>query len=132
MKPEDQEAYVQYRLKRAEGSVRETEDMLRLGHTMAAVNRLYYACFYAVDALLQYHTIQNATTHSGVRRMFGKHFVNSGKIPQNMGRFYSNLFNLRHKGDYDAFVEFEPAMVEDMLITGKEFIRQIEGLIGKP
>jgi uncharacterized protein (UPF0332 family) len=49
-----------------------------------------------------------------------------------MGRFYTNIFEQRHKGDYDAFVEFESVEVEDMLTTGKAFIRQIKALIDKP
>lgn len=68
MTPDDKETYVQYRLIRAEQSLQETEDLLALGHTIAAVNRLYYACFYAVNALLYHHAI-NATTQAGMRRM---------------------------------------------------------------
>lgn len=132
MSPEDKKAYIAYRLKRADASVRETEDLLNLGHTTAALSRLYYACFYAFDALLHYHKISNATTHSGFRRMFGKHFVEPGKISKKMGRFYSNIFEQRHKGDYDAFMEFELVEVEDMLTTGKEFIREVKELVMNP
>jgi uncharacterized protein (UPF0332 family) len=64
--------------------------------------------------------------------MLGLHFVESGELSREMGRFYSDLFNQRNKGDYDAFVEFESVEVEDMLTTGKAFIRQIKALIDKP
>ena len=67
-----------------------------------------------------------------MRRMLGKHFVESGKVSKDMGRFYTNIFEQRHKGDYDAFVEFESVEVEDMLTTGKAFISQIKALIDKP
>ena len=60
MSPEDKKAYIEYRLKRADASVRETEDMLNLGHTTTALSRLYYACFYAIDALLYHNNISNA------------------------------------------------------------------------
>ena len=40
-------------------------------------------------------------------------------------RFYTDLFNQRNKGDYDAFVEFESVEVEDMFTTGKEFISEV-------
>ena len=46
-----------------------------------------------------------------------------------MGRFYSDLFNQRHKGDYDAFVTFEKSMVEEMLKTGRDFVEEIKALI---
>ena len=129
MNPSDKAAYVQYRLGRAEQSLQESEDLLALGHTIAAVNRLYYACFYAVNALLYQHDISNATTHSGVRRMLGLHFIESGKLTRETGRFYSDLFNQRHKGDYDAFVTFETDKVEEMLKAGKDFVKDIKVLI---
>ena len=45
---------VKYRLKEADDSIREAEVLLREGMSMRAVmNRLYYAMFYAVLALLQ-------------------------------------------------------------------------------
>ena len=132
MKPSDKEAYVAYRLERVNETMQESEDMLRLGHEFGAVNRLYYACFYAVSALLYQNNILDATTHSGVQRMLGLHFVESGKLSREMGRFYSDLFNQRNKGDYDDFVILDIEKVEDLLTTGKEFIRQIKELIIKP
>jgi len=131
MTPSDKQAYVHYRLTRAKEALQETEDMLRLGHTIAAVNRLYYACFYAVSALLYHHDISNATTHGGTRRMLGLHFIESGKLSRDMGRFYSDMFNQRHKGDYDAFVTFETDTVKEMLGTGKEFVKEIKALINQ-
>ena len=45
---------VKYRLKEADDSIREAEVLLREGMSMRAVmNRLYYAMFYAILALLQ-------------------------------------------------------------------------------
>ena len=61
--------------------------------------------------------------------MLGLHFVESGKITREAGRFYSDLFNQRHKGDYDAFVVFETDKVEEMLKTGREFVKEIKILI---
>jgi len=129
MKPSEKEAYIKYRLKRSHESMQEAEDLLQLGHELGAVNRLYYACFYAVNALLYQHEISNATTHTGVRRMLGLHFIESGKLTREMGRFYSDLFNQRHKGDYDDFIEIERYVVEEMLNTARKFIIVIEGLI---
>ena len=49
-------------------------------HYNTAVNRLYYACFYAVNALLLKYGIP-AHTHNGTKSMLGLHFVSNGKIP---------------------------------------------------
>ena len=43
---------VLYRLNRADESLDEALILLERGHVNTFVNRLYYACFYAVTALL--------------------------------------------------------------------------------
>jgi hypothetical protein len=43
---------VGYRLQRARETVEEARVLLETDHANACVNRLYYACFYAVSALL--------------------------------------------------------------------------------
>lgn len=44
------------------------------GFYHAAINRMYYACFYAVIALLLNYDI-SIQTHQGARAMLGLHFV---------------------------------------------------------
>ncbi|MCJ7546375.1 MAG: HEPN domain-containing protein [Deltaproteobacteria bacterium] len=43
---------VAYRLGRAHESLEEARILLEQGHVNTFVNRLYYACFYAISALL--------------------------------------------------------------------------------
>ncbi|MBF0353001.1 MAG: HEPN domain-containing protein [SAR324 cluster bacterium] len=43
---------VNYRLTRSEETLEEARILANVGHWNACVNRLYYACFYAVSALL--------------------------------------------------------------------------------
>lgn len=38
----------------------------------ASINRIYYACFYAVSGLLLKYDI-NTSTYKGIRQMFGLH-----------------------------------------------------------
>ena len=47
-----QESLIGLWLGKAKGSLASAELELNAGHTSFAVNRLYYACFYAVTALL--------------------------------------------------------------------------------
>jgi uncharacterized protein (UPF0332 family) len=49
--PEEQ-ALIRYRLERAMETLDEAALLYEKGHLHAYVNRLYYACFYAVSALL--------------------------------------------------------------------------------
>ena len=100
LKEEDRDALISIRLKRAKETMSEVYGNIQLGYWRAAANRLYYACYYAVSALL----IKNGLTthtHTGVITQIGLHFVQKGLISKEQGRFFKELFNLRQNGDYD-------------------------------
>ncbi len=121
-------ALVSYRLGRAKDTIQEAVDMLEKDHYNAAVNRLYYACYYAVSALLVKNDIQ-AHTHSGVKQMFGMSFIVNGKLPRTYNITYTELFDKRHSGDYDDFLSFDRETVERLLPETQVFIEAIEKLI---
>jgi uncharacterized protein (UPF0332 family) len=72
-----------------------------------AINRLYYACFYAVIALLHNHDIETKT-HGGTKRMFELHFVKKGIVNQTFSELYASLFRMRQEADYEAGVDVLP------------------------
>lgn len=63
---QEKEAIILYRLARARESLEEASLLLKNGHSNTFVNRLYYACFYAVSSLLLTKDLSSAK-HSGVR-----------------------------------------------------------------
>jgi hypothetical protein len=89
------------------------------------MNRMYYACFYAASALLLYAEIDGVKTHEGVRQMFGKHFILTGKVPKEWGRFYTVIYNNRSEADYEDFKNFDLATVEEFYPLVCEFINLI-------
>lgn len=106
MTPEAAEL-VRYRLARATESIAEAKLLLTNGHTRTAVNRVYYACFYATSALLLAEG-HSSPKHSGVRALFDQHWIVAGRLPKDMGRFYRRLFDSRQKSDYADLVTFDP------------------------
>ena len=62
-------ALVIYRLNRADESLEEALILLERNHINTFVNRLYYACFYTVTALLLSKGL-SSSKHSGVRALF--------------------------------------------------------------
>jgi len=90
----------------------------------ACANRLYYACFYAAKALLEEHEYA-PKTHAGVRTLFNKYFVRPAVIPQEPAALYNELFDYRHKSDYDVFFEPEPAQLLNWIPETEAFIRVI-------
>ncbi len=118
------DALVRYRIERANETLLEAGILIENGFYNAAVNRLYYACYYSVIALLVKQKIK-AQTHAGVKQMFGLHFIISGKISPKLGRFYNQLFNDRITGDYDDFIEYDNEMIDEIFPNAKDFVQKI-------
>lgn len=128
MTDEEKEHLIAYRISKAKETVQEINILIENELWNTAINRLYYACYYAVIALLVKYDLQ-AQTHAGVRKMFGLHFVKSGLIPKESGKFYSDIFDLRQTGDYDDYIDFSRSDVSDLLKPADEFIHEIEKLL---
>ena len=114
-----------YRLQRAKETLAEADSLIEAEFYNAAVNRLYYACYYAVIALLIKHNI-TAQTHQGVKQMFSLHFVVNGKIEKHYSLFYGRLFNDRISSDYDDFIQYDEEMVTELRPQAEDFIAMIE------
>lgn len=119
---------IAYRMERAEEALSESALMASEQHYNAAVNRLYYACFYATQALLLKHHI-SATTHAGVKAMLGLHFVSKGILPIEYGKTFNTLFEKRHSSDYEAFAYCDQQLVNDLTPLAETYIAQIRELI---
>ena len=90
---------VSYRLSRADEALEDARILAREKRWNACVNRLYYACFYAVSALLLCDGL-SSSKHSGIRGLFNKQYVKTGQIPKDIARIYNDLFERRQEGDY--------------------------------
>ena len=117
---ESKKALVAYRIQRAYETLREAEVMIRESFYNAAINRLYYACYYATVALLLKYDIQTQT-HNGVKTMLGLHFISTGKLPVKVGKTFSTLFEKRHSCDEE--------MVNNLYPQAETFINSIQELI---
>lgn len=100
-------------------------------HISFAVNRLYYACFYAVTALLLKDGKQ-FKKHSAVKSEFVRNYIKSGKIDARWNRFYQQLFDDRQEGDYVPTAVFDKQDVLESLEQTEEFTNVINQLITKP
>jgi uncharacterized protein (UPF0332 family) len=119
---------IQYRLSRARETLSEVRDLEKHGHWNGAISRLYYACYYAVSALLLQKDLQ-PKSHAGVRQLFGLHFVKKGLIAREFGKFYSDLYDLRQSGDYDDYTEFSKETLHDLLPDAEKLLESIENIV---
>ena len=122
------EDLIKYKLQRSGETLEEAKIMLGSSHLFGAANRIYYACFYAVSALLLSKDL-SSHKHSGVLSLFNRHFVKTGLIPVELGKFYSRLFDTRTESDYADLVTIDLKEIQDNLKTAEIFIPAVKSLI---
>jgi hypothetical protein len=123
------EKLIELWLEKADDALASAELELKAGHTNFAVNRLYYACFYVVTALLLRDGKQFAR-HSAVKAEFVRTYVKSGLVDAKWNTFYQKLFDDRQEGDYIPTVAFEQSDVSTGIQDAREFIDLIRSLLG--
>jgi len=124
VKEDYQQDLVRYRIERARETFEEALLMQRETHWNACANRLYYACFYTVTAVLAKKGLASSK-HTGVKAIFNKHLVKTGQVSKGKGRLYNQLFEARQESDYVDFVVFDRDIVEPWIPQVSEFIKTL-------
>ncbi len=102
---------INYRKKRALETIEEAKVLTQIDSWAGVINRLYYACFYIVSALL-FKNGFISKTHTGTKTLFFNEFIKTGVVDNKWSEHYQRLFNLRTKGDYEDLVFFEATEVK--------------------
>ena len=90
---------VSYRIERAYTALEQAKLNLKMNCLEVTANRLYYAAYYVVSALLIANKIV-AHSHEGNVTQFGLQFVKTGRVDREDGKLLSHLLTMRLKGDY--------------------------------
>jgi len=125
MTKEERNEYVKYRIEFAHKTYDAAKVLAENGFWNSAVNRLYYALFYAVNGLLVLNEIQTRS-HSATKSRFSLLFVKTGKIDKKYGRLLSELFDWRQKGDYENIFDYDHDSVQPLFEPVAEMIEVIE------
>ncbi len=128
MTDEQRRDIVSYRMENALNTLHEVKEHISNGFYNTAVNRMYYACFYAVSALLIAHQIE-VKSHDGTRQKFGQHFVLTGIVPKEFGKFYRMIFEKRSAGDYEDFITHNLETAEMLYPETEKFVSRIKELV---
>ena len=124
---ETRDAIVEYRMENARKTLNDIPILVEHEMWNTAVNRLYYACFFAVSALLISIHIETQT-HTGARRMLALHFTKTKKLSIKLSKFYTDLFENRQSSDYADFIYFDKETVEELYKQSIIFVDTIEKL----
>lgn len=119
---------VAYRLTKAGEDLSDAKTLSIVGSWNGAVNRLYYAAFHAVSALLLQHDVV-VKSHVGAKGLFELHFVKTGRLDRKWSKFYTRLFENRNDSDYEDFAVFTADDVVPLIPETDEFIGLIKALI---
>ena len=114
-----------FRLEQAHESLREANVLRAAEANRGAVNRAYYAMFYALLALLS--TKQLGTSkHSGAISLFDREFVRTGIFPRELSKSLHLAFDQRQTYDYGEMVEMELDASDVAIASATSFVESVE------
>ena len=125
---EDRKTLIRYRLQCALETMDDAEALANDGRWRSTANRLYYAAFYAIIALLLVNDLQSKK-HSGVRALFLRHFVHTGTFSEELADTYKWLFDTRMKSDYTDMLDIDPAKIRNAIEPTRALITRAQELI---
>ncbi len=129
---EELAALIKYRLKEADDSIEEARVLLKESMSRRAImNRLYYAMFYAVLALLQEKQI-GTSKHAGAISLFDREFIKAGSFKKELSIALHRAFELRQKGDYMEQVDITKEDIDEIFPKALDFVNKTKAyFLGK-
>lgn len=125
---ENRKAIIAYWWEKAHESLASAEREFDASAFVFAINRIYYAAFYAVSAALLSKGV-TFKKHSAVRSSFHSEFIKTGHLPAEWGKYYDQLFRDRQEGDYIPLIDFKRSYIQTQLSRCKEFLNMIKPII---
>lgn len=125
---ESRQAMVNYRMEKADVALVDASFLSDSGRYNLAANRLYYALYYAASALLLSQGIVTKR-HSGLIAQMHLHFVKTNILTADEGALFKVMFDLRHEGDYEDFIDVERADIEEYTPQVKALVEKLKSLI---
>ncbi|MFQ5646562.1 MAG: HEPN domain-containing protein [bacterium] len=115
---------VKYRYEKAQDTLDAAKALFTENRFNHAVNRYYYAAFYAIQSLLATLELESRK-HSGSISLFNKHFVKSGIFDKKYARISMNLFDERNDADYQDFKVFSKQEVDNLRSGVNDFLQAV-------
>ena len=124
---EERAIMVQHEFEKAQNFFRQAKKNATIEEWDVVANRLYYAAFHAVSALL-INDGRKVGSHNGSVLTFGQYYVKTGIFTAEEGRFYSQLQTIREKADYNAINKRVASSVVQDKETGDIIIKLVNAL----
>ena len=118
------EEVVEYRTKLALKTLEDAQVLLSFGSTNSCVSRCYFACFYAVSALMATINLK-PKTHKGLHILFKRHFVETGLLEEENVAYLHRLFLVWLRCDHEMFYEMNNDEARQWLDDSESFVHEI-------
>ena len=128
LKEEDRHVLAALELEKADKTVGQMRYNMQGGEWEMVANRLYYALFHAVCALL-INDKHEVGTHRGAVNKFRLFYVKEGVFTNEEGKLYSQLQSLREDGDYNCSIDVDQDDVEGKVTPTLRLIEKIKQYI---
>ena len=125
---EERKIVIGLETEKARKTFAEIEILRQAGLWDNIANRMYYAAFHAVSALL----ISNGHivgTHQGAVIMLHQHYIKTGILEKKYGTLYSRLQTMREQSDYNCTYNATEEEIAPLIPLNEEFIGKILSMI---
>ena len=129
LKEEDRRTLANLEIERAESNFSEHVGLVEKGYWNTLANRLYYALFHAVSALLIIDG-REVGSHKGAAIRFHQYYVREGIFTDEEGSFYSQMETLREKYDYNCFFNISESEIKARIEPTRLLIEKIKKIVG--
>lgn len=117
-----------YRIRNAEDTLGVAALCLENVHYKDAINRSYYAAFYAIKSVLALDEV-DFKRHKDAVAYFNKNYVATGIFPREIGKRLGRLKQERESSDYDDFYIASLADATEQYQTAELIISEIKGYL---
>jgi len=122
--PKNPPEYLDY----AHRALKSAKLMFDDGDWVGAINRAYYAIFYAANAVLELEG-QQRSKHSHVMSVFRQKWVKTGMMEVEYSDIYGQAFRARNEGDYERTLFPKRIEAERAMEGAQRFVDRIEKLL---
>ncbi len=124
---EERNAIVAYRTEKARMALDEIKKVMPLEVWSIIANRMYYALYYAVSALLTKDS-HPVNTHKGALSLVNQYYVKTDILTKEDGHLFGQVFAFRQGSDYDDFIDATKEDVERLFPKVEVLVEKIIAL----
>ncbi len=116
-------------IEKAEHALEVSGKLKNEGYPSDAASKIYYAMYYAAQALLKSEGI-DVIKHSAVESALGYYFAKTGRLDPKYHRMLIDARKIREIADYDIEEEIVEPVASLKIEEGKVFLSEIKKILG--